>query len=80
MARQYVCTICGRSVATFQSWKDVEPSDVVDIMESELRSHNVNTADMDATGVLSRFRIVDAEGVSGPNAGEADKTGTWAGQ
>ena len=80
MARQYVCGICGRSVATFQSWQDVEPSDVVDIMESELRSHNVNTAEMDATGVLSRFRIVDIESASDTAAGDADETGTWAGQ
>ena len=37
MASRYVCGICGRTVATFESWVDVDPSDVLDLMTAEVR-------------------------------------------
>ncbi len=61
MASRYVCGICGRTVATFISWKDVEPSDLIGLMEEELRSHNVNTTEMDPIRVLSRFKVFDED-------------------
>ena len=68
MGRQYVCGICGKSVAAFGSWKDVEPSDLVDLMEQELHSHNVNTTDLDPAHILSRFRIVEDDEAAGARA------------
>ena len=65
MASHYVCGICGRNVATFQSWKDVEPSDIVELLVEELEEHNVNTTDMDPVRIMSRFRIEDDEASGG---------------
>ncbi|GAB4279824.1 MAG: hypothetical protein Kow0056_13520 [Coriobacteriia bacterium] len=61
MARQYVCGICGRSVAQFSSWSEIEPSDLIELLREELEEHNVNTTGMSEAHVLARFRIVDDE-------------------
>ena len=80
MTSQYMCGICGRTVATFVSWKDVQPSDVIGMLEEELRSHNVNTSDMDPIRVLSRFRIVDDDDPVGQSASGGEDVSIWAGQ
>lgn len=79
MTTSYVCGICGRSVATFSTWADVEPSDILELLRDELRGHNVNTTGLDSTRVLSRFRIVDDDDEEGQAAGEPDD-GRWVGQ
>ena len=80
MARQYVCNICGRSVATFRSWRDVEPTQVIDLLAEELHTHNVNTSDLEPALILSRFVVVDDdEEAASPGADDAE-AGKWAGQ
>lgn len=80
MARRYVCTICGRSVASFASWKDVEPSEIVGLLEAELEGHNVNTSDMDPAHVLGRFRIEDEDERTAFSPVEEDDADRWVGQ
>ena len=59
MARHYICITCGRQVATFQSWADVEPADLLELLAEELESHQMVTDDMDPARVLGGFRILD---------------------
>jgi hypothetical protein len=61
MARHYICMVCGRQVATFQSWADVEPSELLEILAEELQSHQMATDDLDPARVLGGFRILDDE-------------------
>jgi hypothetical protein len=80
MSRRYVCEICGRTVATFSSWRDVDPSDILGLLEEELRDHNVNTSDLEEAQVLSRFKVVDEGESEGPPAADDSDAGTWTGQ
>ena len=59
MARHYICMACGRQVATFQSWADVEPSELVELLAEELQSHRMITDDLDPARILGGFRILD---------------------
>jgi hypothetical protein len=59
VARHYICTVCGRQVATFQSWADVEPSDLLQLLAEELRSHRMVTDDLEPARILGSFRILD---------------------
>jgi len=75
MANHYMCSVCGKSVVTFDSWADMDPSELVELLAEELESHNIDTRELDSTKILSRFHIIgdedqmslDLPGVSGEN-------------
>lgn len=61
MSKRIVCTICGRTVLTFEGAQDVDPEELFTILDSELNTHGHSIGEMGEKQALHSFQVVDED-------------------